>query len=163
LAAGLVVGPGFLVKTDNYDLRLNRLPRLKTADLFSYNVDKAKQLLKEAGYPNGFKTSILLPNTTAPGGISYVDYYSVIKDYWAKIGIELSLDLRDSNTVTTILANNAVEAMTPLTTAPAASFVSTAFLQSASGRNNPSMINDPIINAAMIDIRSLVLTDLFFR
>ena len=49
-------------------------------ELFSYNPDKAKQLLKDAGFPSGFKTSILLTSS----GTAAIDYYSVIKDMWAR-------------------------------------------------------------------------------
>ncbi|MBI2851040.1 MAG: ABC transporter substrate-binding protein [Chloroflexi bacterium] len=62
-------------------------------ELYIYNPDKAKQLLKEAGYPTGFKTSVLI---TAGD----VDYYSIIRDMWSKVGIDLALDVRETAAAT---------------------------------------------------------------
>ena len=64
-------------------------------ELYVYNPDKAKQLLAEAGYPSGFKTSALISQNE-------VDYLSVIKDMWSKIGVELELDVRESAAVTSV-------------------------------------------------------------
>ena len=64
-------------------------------EIFSYNPEKARQLLKEAGYPNGFKTSII----TTPDN---VDFLAIIKDYLSKIGVDMTLDVRDTNTVSTM-------------------------------------------------------------
>jgi peptide/nickel transport system substrate-binding protein len=56
-------------------------------DLYKYNPDKAKKLLSDAGYPNGFKPSIMYSNL----GTFNVDYLSIIKDMWAKVGVNLTL------------------------------------------------------------------------
>ncbi len=60
-------------------------------ELYTYNPEKAKQLLKEAGYPNGFKANIVLQSTS-------VDSMSILKDMWAKVGVQLVFDLKDSGT-----------------------------------------------------------------
>jgi len=57
-------------------------------ELFTYNPDKAKQMLADAGFPNGFTVDIVC-NTTQ------VDLLSVIKAEWAQIGVTLNLDVKD--------------------------------------------------------------------
>lgn len=53
-------------------------------EIYTYNPTKAKQLLAEAGYPNGFKTTIELQP-------AYVDYATVIAGYLTAIGITAEL------------------------------------------------------------------------
>jgi peptide/nickel transport system substrate-binding protein len=52
-----------------------------------YNVEKAKQLLTEAGYPNGFETDIIC----APMGLN-TDITVVMKAYLEKVGIKVNLE-----------------------------------------------------------------------
>jgi peptide/nickel transport system substrate-binding protein len=54
-------------------------------ELYSYKPEKAKQLLKEAGYPNGFSIKFYTWN---PAGVSYLpDLAQIIQADWAKVGI----------------------------------------------------------------------------
>ncbi|MFC1989411.1 ABC transporter substrate-binding protein, partial [Chloroflexota bacterium] len=64
-------------------------------ELFEYHPEKAKQLLTEAGYPNGFETSVICQDM-------YVDILSIVKDYWAKIGVDLKLDVKEPTVATSI-------------------------------------------------------------
>ena len=57
-------------------------------ELYGHNPEKAKQLLAEAGYPNGFTTSIVC---TA----SHVDLLSIVKDNWEEIGVILNIEPKD--------------------------------------------------------------------
>lgn len=79
------VGP-ILEQRDMY-IPLDQQPQ-SVRELFEYNPDKAKKLLAEAGYPNGFKTEILCYTTQA-------DFLSLIKAQWAKVGVDLALDIKD--------------------------------------------------------------------
>lgn len=66
-------------------------------ELYKLNLDKAKALLTEAGYPEGFKTTVICPSTSA-----VIDYFSVIKEMWSKVGIDLTIDARESAVHTNI-------------------------------------------------------------
>jgi peptide/nickel transport system substrate-binding protein len=66
-------------------------------ELFGYNPDKAKQLLADAGYPDGFKASIAY-NTAL---YFNADILTMVKDMWADIGVDLTLVPLDNTTHTT--------------------------------------------------------------
>ena len=123
--------------------------------LFTYNPDQAKQLLKDAGFPNGFETTILL---TAADPAS-ADYYTIIKSMWEKIGIKLSLDIRE-NTVYAGLQASRTYAMTTGTTAPSATFYLGVAYQGTGQNANLGNLNDPVVAAALKDVNVAALTDL---
>ncbi len=66
---------------------LEQLPQ-SVQEIFSFNPDKAKKLLAEAGYPKGFKCEVICEQPK-------VDLLSVIKNYWGKVGVDLVIDVKD--------------------------------------------------------------------
>ena len=56
-------------------------------ELYSYNPEKAKQLLTEAGFPDGFKTKVTVPS--AP--VERAEEVAIIKNMWADIGVDLEI------------------------------------------------------------------------
>jgi peptide/nickel transport system substrate-binding protein len=63
----------------------------------SYDPDKAKQLLSEAGYPNGFKSTFIVDNF-----VSDRDACAAIQGYLGKVGITLDQQLVDMATSATV-------------------------------------------------------------
>lgn len=61
-----------------------------------YDVEKAKALLAEAGYPNGFDITITLPagNTVA------ISIATILKEEWSKIGVNVNLETLETATAT---------------------------------------------------------------
>lgn len=54
---------------------------------YEYNVEKAKRLLAEAGYPNGFKTSIWISDNTIRKDIA-----TILQDQFKTIGIDATIE-----------------------------------------------------------------------
>ena len=119
-------------------------------ELYIYNPEKAKQLLKEAGYPNGFKTSMTMTSTQ-------VDYYSIIKDMWSKVGIELTFDIKESAVHTNLLRTFTYPEMI---TASAGGIGSYYRLLGFSGTDywNPSQVNEPYIEEVKAKMANIILT-----
>jgi peptide/nickel transport system substrate-binding protein len=84
-------------------------------ELYSYNVEKAKQLMAEAGYSKGFTTHVITQSTPR-----YVDPLSVIKDMWAKIGVEMIIEPKEYGVYSSIrVSKNYPEMMVPQVLGPA--------------------------------------------
>jgi ABC-type transport system substrate-binding protein len=60
---------------------------------YAYNPEKAKQLLREAGYPQGFKATIQLH--AQPGAPRQDAVAEAVGLYWQAIGVDVKLDTID--------------------------------------------------------------------
>ncbi|WP_223588203.1 ABC transporter substrate-binding protein [Neobacillus bataviensis] len=60
---------------------------------YDYNLDKAKSLLAEAGHPNGFKTTLWVPDTQVLKSAA-----EVVQGQLSKIGIDVEIKLMQSGT-----------------------------------------------------------------
>ncbi len=89
---------------------LEQMPEI-VQELFEYKPDKAKQLLADAGYPNGFKTSIICTNEE-------VDLLSIIREYLLAVGIDMELQPGEGGMITAMVKGRQVEEMCMAMTYP---------------------------------------------
>jgi peptide/nickel transport system substrate-binding protein len=75
--------------------------------LFTYDPDKAKQLLKEAGFPNGFKAVIDVPSSVSTA----VDEVSILKDYLGKVGVDLTIKMMEAAVYSNVQTNKSMDDM----------------------------------------------------
>ncbi|MFC2072818.1 clostripain-related cysteine peptidase [Chloroflexota bacterium] len=86
---------------------LDQLP-VSTRELYEYHPDKALELLAEAGYPgpDRFTTTVVCRAEQVD-----VDILSIVNAYWAAIGVDLVLDVKESAVWRSIGINKAYEQM----------------------------------------------------
>lgn len=56
---------------------------------YDYDPEKAKQLLKEAGYPDGFETDVIFAKGSGP---QILELQQSMASYWAKVGVKVKAD-----------------------------------------------------------------------
>jgi peptide/nickel transport system substrate-binding protein len=86
-----------------------KLPR-STQEQFEYNPERARQLLAEAGYSNGFETTIQLDNREALSDIAVL-----LVAFWKDIGVDVSIDVQDQTSMGSILRSKKHEPVTLFT------------------------------------------------
>ena len=64
-------------------------------ELYTYNPDKAIDLLEEAGYPDGLKVNVVCTSVQN-------DYFSLLSDMWDKVGVELSIETLETGAWTSL-------------------------------------------------------------
>jgi peptide/nickel transport system substrate-binding protein len=122
-------------------------------DIYTYDPEAAKQLLADAGYPNGFKTEAIVMNRT-----DVMDWYQTMQSYWAQVGIDVTLDPREQGAWYTILQNRSYDQMMWGTGSPISNLHQAACMWGNSA-TNPGYINDPKVNEARDKMMALSIVD----
>ena len=65
----------------------------ETAMLYEYDPEKAKQMLADAGYPDGFTVNFYTGNWN-----TILQQAAIMKDQWAKMGVEFNIVVNDAAT-----------------------------------------------------------------
>ena len=73
-------------------------------ELFTYNPDKARALLAEAGYPDGFKTNIIC-------SMVHVDFLAMIREYFLDVGVDMEIRPQETGVYTGIYRKRSHEEM----------------------------------------------------
>jgi ABC-type transport system substrate-binding protein len=72
--------------------------------IFEYNPEEAKKILAEEGYPDGFQTEVI-------SDASHIDLLSVMAGYFAEIGVDMAMDIRDFSVYRSIIDSHNTKAM----------------------------------------------------
>lgn len=133
---------------------LSELPESVQA-LWKYNPERAKQLLKEAGYPNGFKAKIIVQSTPTA-----VDALSAVKDMWSKVGVDLELQVKEQSTFATIQNTRNYDDMFFRGLTPGKSDMVGFDTLRGGSLENVSYVNDPKIEAVFQEEQKHILIDM---
>lgn len=154
-AATSFMGPGW-VDTDGSDFQANANngePYMDNSD-FEANVEKAKQLLADAGYPNGEGIPQLTYSTNDTG------YHKVVAEYlqqaWAEIGIDLKVETVEWASFTPMRRNGDYEISRNGWVGDYTDPSNMIELLYSTNGNNDGKYNNPEFDAAIDESRSTV-------
>lgn len=116
-------------------------------NIYAYNVKKAKKLLAEAGFPNGFSTTLMpLPESDTN------QLATVLQSEWAQIGVKVTI-VQTSNYVTDLYSDNKAQLGLNPSGLPGIEKLTTQFIAGHTG--DLCNYNDPTLNALTNQIQSL--------
>ncbi len=128
---------------------LDQLPE-SSRELWEYHPDKAKQLLAEAGYPNGFKFSAVLYSDLA-------DMAQIYKADLAKVGVNMELDVKEYSVFISLTATwpqkHKDSCFDEVSTTGIA--IGTNLFPGSAG--NKPIVNDPFVNEIRFKLNSFEL------
>jgi len=121
-------------------------------ELYVYDTAKAKTLLTNAGYPDGFNTTVVCSTTAA-------DYLSIIKAMWEKVGVDLTIQPKESSIFTGIVWGRHYEDMIYTSPGPVANLYLAYWYVSGPFGANMSFVDDPICVEAKDEMMKLSMID----
>ena len=123
-------------------------------ELYIYNPEKARQLLTEAGYPDGFKVKVAC---TSP----QVDYFSVLLDMWDDLGIELQIEVLETGAHTSMYQGKTWYGMYEMCWSSMAGLSTGLQLVNiwGSGHANASDITDPYVGQMYDTIQEVLIAE----
>lgn len=77
---------------------LEELPET-SRKLYEHHPDLARQLLAEAGYPDGFKTEVAVSSVAT----RWIDVMSIVKEYLADVGVVMEINVMEPGTWQSVL------------------------------------------------------------
>ncbi len=121
-------------------------------ELFTYNPEKSKQMLADAGFPSGFKAEITLIQ-------DWVDYYSIVKNYWEQVGVDLELKIIDTGALVSVAMTREWNDMMACYVSPCSTYPEQGQYTGDSWLNT-SQIHDPYVDEMADRAREAGVTSL---
>lgn len=118
-------------------------------DEYRYNPEKARKILAEAGYPDGFQTVCTASSN------SDLELLQIVKSQFMDIGIDMSINTMDMGGFTRFIMSAKHEVAGPsphghgVTSAPWQSF-------STSSQPNPSTVKDPVFDSMVMELEDII-------
>lgn len=121
-------------------------------EMFTYNPEKAKQLLADAGYPDGFKTSIICTSVSA-------DFLAIIKEYFAAINVDMDINVVETGVMTSMDRGRTYPEMIFKGLVQDYQFPWRMLFLRIESADNAALINDPYFRAPYEEICRIVGID----
>jgi len=121
-------------------------------ELFTHNPAKAKQLLAEAGYPDGFKMKVIC------GTSEQADFLSIIKEYFKDVNVDLEINFLENTVYRSVLRGRTYE-QAILCTCPTAGFPWKMHSTRLTSLDDKAFYSNPVTDAAFAEENQYVGTD----
>ncbi|MFC1948454.1 ABC transporter substrate-binding protein [Chloroflexota bacterium] len=123
--------------------------------LYSHNTDKARQLLAEAGYPEGFDMTMIVINF-----FGVPDTAAALKDMWAEIGVNMEMQVLEPGAFNSIIYSRSYED-TVLVYLPRGAVAYPSCLDLWHfGSTNLGYVKDPVIDSVSQEIKKHAIVNM---